>query len=317
MPPSTSMRPAPIGSGSSVTSGRCCAAAGPASNADSEREVSESGNAHETSFQGVGRSGNRRLDGRAAVTADAGARRGVIVGRAVSAVVDGHCRPKLRRRIQAGVEQMPRRDVAQRLEHRLLDARMLDLEIHQQPLDPLALKAEIAAGRTAAADDRQLRFLGVRPRLVLADIDQRTNHHMRAVVGHQLGRHRLERAGEEEVQQQRLDEVVGVVAERDLGRADLLGDRGRARRGAAGRTASRASGRRRGCPRSARRCRCARCGIPSRAPRRFARSGRACIPCSRSRRSPRSARTAPARAAAGRRESAAAPSCPCRRTGRP
>ena len=44
---------------------------------------------------------------------------------------------------------------------------------------------------------------------------------MRAVVGHQLGRHGLERAGEEHVEQQRFDEVVGMMAERDLGRADL------------------------------------------------------------------------------------------------
>jgi hypothetical protein len=34
----------------------------------------------------------------------------------------------------------------------------------------------------------------------------------------------LERAGEEEVQQQRLDKVVRVVAERDLAGADLVGD---------------------------------------------------------------------------------------------
>ena len=66
--------------------------------------------------------------------------------------------------------------------------------------------------------------LRVRARLVLADVDQRPDHDVRAVVGHQLGRHRLERAGEEQVQQQRLDEVVGVMAERDLGRADFLRD---------------------------------------------------------------------------------------------
>ncbi len=42
---------------------------------------------------------------------------------------------------------------------------------------------------------------------------------MRAIVGHELGRHRLQRAGEEQVQQQRLDEVVCVVPQRDLRRA--------------------------------------------------------------------------------------------------
>ena len=85
------------------------------------------------------------------------------------------------------------------------------------------------------------RFLAVQPRLVLADVDQRPDHHMRAVVGDQLGRHRLERAGEEQVQQQRLDEVVGMMAERDLGGADLRRPSGTARRGAAARTANTAS----------------------------------------------------------------------------
>ena len=85
------------------------------------------------------------------------------------------------------------------------------------------------------------RFLGVRARLVLADVDQRPDHHVRAVVGHELGRHRLERAGEEQIEQQRLDEVVGVVAERDLRGADFARRSGRARRAAAVRTASTAS----------------------------------------------------------------------------
>ena len=52
---------------------------------------------------------------------------------------------------------MPRHDVAERLQHRLLDAGMLALQVEDQPLDPLPLKAEIAAGRAAAADDRQAR----------------------------------------------------------------------------------------------------------------------------------------------------------------
>ena len=44
---------------------------------------------------------------------------------------------------------------------------------------------------------------------------------MRLVVGDQTRRHRLEGAGEEQIEQQRLDEVVEMMAERDLGRADL------------------------------------------------------------------------------------------------
>ena len=36
---------------------------------------------------------------------------------------------------------------------------VLALQIEDEPLDALALQAEIAAGRTAAADDRQADFL--------------------------------------------------------------------------------------------------------------------------------------------------------------
>ena len=95
------------------------------------------------------------------------------------------------------------------------------LEIDDQPLDALALQAQVAAGRAAAADDRQPDFLAVQPRLVLADVHERPNDDVLAVVGHQPRRHRLERAGEEQVQEQRLDEVVEMMAEGDLRGADL------------------------------------------------------------------------------------------------
>ena len=51
--------------------------------------------------------------------------------------------------------------------------------------------------------------------------DERPDDHVLAVVGDQARRHGLERAGEEEVQQQCLDEVVQVVPQRDLRRPDL------------------------------------------------------------------------------------------------
>ena len=46
--------------------------------------------------------------------------------------------------------------LAERLEHRGLDVGMLALELHDQALDALALQAQVAAGRAAAADDRQI-----------------------------------------------------------------------------------------------------------------------------------------------------------------
>ena len=66
------------------------------------------------------------------------------------------------RRVEPCVEQMARRHVGERLEHRLLHAGMLGFELHEQPLGALALQAQIAAGRAAAADDRQLALLAYR-----------------------------------------------------------------------------------------------------------------------------------------------------------
>ena len=63
---------------------------------------------------------------------------------------------QFRQRVQPPVEQVPAGDVAERAHHRVLDLRVLDLELRDEPLDALALQAQIAAGRTAAADDRQL-----------------------------------------------------------------------------------------------------------------------------------------------------------------
>src|SRR5258705_13619392 len=131
---------------------------------------------------------------------------------------------QLAARIEPHIEEVPRHDVAERLQHRLLDARMFLLEVENQPLDALPLEAEIAAGGTAAADDRQFALLRVHARFGLLDVHERPDNDVLAVVGHEPRRHRLERAREEQVQQQRLDEVVEMMAERDLGRADLRGD---------------------------------------------------------------------------------------------
>ncbi len=170
-------------------------------------------------------------------------------------------------RVEPPVEQMARRDVGQRLEQRGLHARVLAFELHQHPLDALALQRQVAAGRAAAADDGQRRRLRVRARLFLEHVGQRPDHRVPAVVGHQLGGHRLQGAGEEHVQQERLDEVVGVMSQRDLRGARRRSPGGTARRGAAVRTANTAWRRRRACRRWSRRWswRCG--GIPSRARR--------------------------------------------------
>src|SRR3954465_13091142 len=101
---------------------------------------------------------------------------------------------------------------------------MLTFQFHQQTFRTLPLQTEIATRRTTAADDRQLAFLRIRARLVLTDEHQRADYYVRTVVGDELGRHRLQRAGKEQVEEQRLDEVVRVVAERDLRRAFFFRD---------------------------------------------------------------------------------------------
>src|SRR5258705_6829777 len=131
---------------------------------------------------------------------------------------------QLAARIEPHIEEVPRHDVAGGLQHRLLATGMFLLEVEDQPLDPGPLEAEIAARGKAAADDPQSALLGGQARFGLLDVHERPDDDVLAVVGPEPRRHRLERAREEQVQQQRLDEVVEMMAERDLGRADLRGD---------------------------------------------------------------------------------------------
>ena len=65
--------------------------------------------------------------------------------------------------------------------------------------------------------------LGPAHQVVLGHIGQRPDDDVAAVVAHQLGRHALELAAEEHVQEERLQHVVAVVAERDLGGAEFVG----------------------------------------------------------------------------------------------
>ncbi len=60
--------------------------------------------------------------------------------------------------------------------------------------------------------------------IALAAIGQRPDDDVATVVGHQLGRHGFELAGEEHVEEQRLQDVVAMMAERDLGRPQFAGD---------------------------------------------------------------------------------------------
>ena len=72
-----------------------------------------------------------------------------------------------------------------------------------------------------ARNDRKLAGARVAFDVALRDIGERTDHDVMAILGAQLRRHGLELAAEEHVEEQRLDEIVAVMAERDLGDALL------------------------------------------------------------------------------------------------
>ena len=63
--------------------------------------------------------------------------------------------------------------------------------------------------------------VGVAGEVALAHVGERPDDDVPAVVGHELGRHRLQLAAEEQVEEERRQDVVAVVPERDLGRAEL------------------------------------------------------------------------------------------------
>src|SRR5207249_422721 len=96
-------------------------------------------------------------------------------------------------RLRLYAEEMTGNDVAERAEHRAFDVRMLDLELGDQALDALSLQAQVAARRAAAADDRQAALACVGARIALADVHERPDDDVTAVVGHQPRRPRLER----------------------------------------------------------------------------------------------------------------------------
>ena len=58
----------------------------------------------------------------------------------------------------------------------------------------------------------------------LRAVDERPNDGVSAVVGDELGRHRLELPREEKIEQQRDEHVVAMVTERDLRAPELGGE---------------------------------------------------------------------------------------------
>lgn len=66
--------------------------------------------------------------------------------------------------------------------------------------------------------------LGIGLDVLLAAIGQRPDHHVAPVVGQQLRRHGLQGSAVEHVEEEGLEDVVAMVTEGHLGRADLVGE---------------------------------------------------------------------------------------------
>ena len=99
---------------------------------------------------------------------------------------------------------------------------MLRLEVVDHLADDLALEVVLRAAEIARKDRERL-FLCVEGDVFLGAIRERADDDV-TVLRHQLRRHRSELPGEEQVQEERLEDVVAMVAERDLRAAHLLRD---------------------------------------------------------------------------------------------
>lgn len=106
---------------------------------------------------------------------------------------------------------MRRHSFAQSGQHRRAHVRNLFFEIFDQPLDARALQVGLRAAQVTG-NDRELRAAREFPNVDFAAVSQRPNHRVASVVRTQHGRHRFQGADEKEIQQKRLNDVVGVKA---------------------------------------------------------------------------------------------------------
>src|SRR6266581_7349651 len=115
-------------------------------------------------------------------------------------------------------------DVGEGPQERRLDPGMLRLEPLEKYLHLLALERVVTAGGTGAADDREADLGDKAHDLVLPDVAQGPDHGIPAVARPQDRGHRADLAIEELAHQERLEQVVGVVAQRDLVATEIGGD---------------------------------------------------------------------------------------------
>src|SRR6187549_2141190 len=116
------------------------------------------------------------------------------------------------------IGQMSVFHVPERGENGFGASRLLPLPLGQHALDLFSLGVVLGSAELAG-NDWELACTSVTLDQRLGDVCQRADDNVAAIVRLELGRHGLESAAMKQVQEQRLDDVVAVMAQRDLGNA--------------------------------------------------------------------------------------------------
>src|SRR5690625_1184017 len=124
---------------------------------------------------------------------------------------------------QFGIGQLGWLYVANGRENGFQPSRMLPVPALQHFLDDLPLQVVLGTAQVAGNDGKLLQD-GVAGQICFTAIGHGTDHNVALVATQQLRRHGLELAAIEHVEKQGFDNVVAMVAERNLGGADLFGE---------------------------------------------------------------------------------------------
>ena len=125
--------------------------------------------------------------------------------------------------MQTPIHQMCRHDVSKRIEDRLDPPGKLFLPRPQHRANLPSLQILLRTAQRAR-NEREFHRIGVAREITLSNIGQRADDDMTSVIGHELRRHRLQLAAEKKVEEKRCQEVVAVMSEGDLCRAELARD---------------------------------------------------------------------------------------------
>src|SRR5512134_24468 len=149
-------------------------------------------------------------------------------GRVMFCAIETHCRPhrmthalpEIQEIVELPVEEVRRTHLGQRAGDRLDAPRLTALPIPEHLADLFALEVILRAAQCAGNDREALGF-GVGRQIVFGDVRERPDHHLPAVVRAQLGGHRFQLPAVEQIEEESRQDVVTVMAERNLRRAEL------------------------------------------------------------------------------------------------